>query len=452
MTAMVSRTCRCVADRRNAKFKATGFFRLEKLDGRWWFITPEGNRLILCGVDDVATNTWGTSTVLARNAFGELPDRKLFSEAYAAGDGPGTVNFLTANLKRKYGPGFEDRWLEVMRKRLLAWGFNGNGKWMKHPRLKVPYVWVLWPGATRRIEVRFESGYAPCDPFDPGFASAVEKGVQNDLRNMKDDPWLIGHTFENELGWNGNVVKEVGLRTDGLAAKEALVKFLEDRSEGDLAAINRKLGTQAQAWADLVKTPLDVGKLASGDVADFIRLASRTYFGQVREVIRRYDANHLFLGSSLTVDWRSSTEWDTGGAEFLDAISLDYYSSDAKWIQRFRSAGKPILLLEFSFSAPGRGLSGLNGFVPSQRHRGLHYRHYVENLAADPLMVGFGWFLCYDSPVTGRPDGENFNQGLMNVCDQPYHEMIDEMKKTNARLYDLHAGQIKPVSRQELGM
>ena len=26
--------------------KATGFFRVEKIDGRWWFIDPDGNAFI----------------------------------------------------------------------------------------------------------------------------------------------------------------------------------------------------------------------------------------------------------------------------------------------------------------------------------------------------------------------------------------------------------------------
>ena len=438
--------------RQGPPFKATGFFRLEKSKGRWWFVTPEGNRFFLVGVDDVYNQTWGTSTPLARNAFLELPDRKAFPEAYATVGGTETVNFLTANLKRKYGPDFDNRWVAVMQKRLLEWGFNGNGKWARHPRLPIPYIYVLNPAGARRIAVRFEGGYAPCDPFDAGFAKAVEQGVQKDLDNLKNDPWLIGHTFENESGWNANVVKEIALRTDGLAAKDALIRFLETRAAGNLAVVNRQFGTQAKTWKDLAACPLDADKLAQGDAVAFIRLASQTYYRQVRAVLRRYDPNHLFLGSSLTVGWHSSTDWDTGGAEFLDAISLDYYSGDPSWIKEYRSAGKPILLLEFSFSAAGRGLSALTGFVPSQRHRGLCYRYYIEHLAADPLMVSLGWFLCYDAPVTGRPDGENFNMGLMNACDQPYGDMIAEMKKTNRRIYDLHAGKIPPVSPAELGM
>ncbi len=426
-------------------FPSTGFFRLEKIQGRWWFITPDGNPFLLCGVDAVWSIPWGTYSHLSRNGFEELPDRKAFPEAYDGAGGPGTVSFLAANLKRKYGKDFENRWLEVMRKRLLDWGFNGNGKWGKHPGLQIPYISVLGPGAVRRINVRFEGGYDPCDPFDPGFVKAVAEGTRKDLQDLKNDPWLIGHTFENEKGWNGNVVKEIGLRTDGLAAKAALVDFLAKRYEKNLEAINKKFGTKAGTFQDLIKAPLDAEKMTAADVSEFIRLASRTYFQQVRKAIKEGDPNHLFLGSSLTVGWHSSVEWDTGGAEFLDAISLDYYSGDPAWIKSYHAAGKPILLLEFSFCAAGRGLSSLLGFCPSHRDRGKSYRYYVENLAADPLMVGFGWFLCYDCPVTGRPDGENFNMGLLNTCDQPYVEMIEEMKKTNTRLFDIHAGKCPPV-------
>jgi hypothetical protein len=39
------------------KFKATGFFRLEK-DDRWWFVTPEGNAFISFGVNHYHQGWW----------------------------------------------------------------------------------------------------------------------------------------------------------------------------------------------------------------------------------------------------------------------------------------------------------------------------------------------------------------------------------------------------------
>lgn len=38
---------------RQKKVKSTGFFRIEKIDGRWWFVDPEGFLFLSVGVDGV---------------------------------------------------------------------------------------------------------------------------------------------------------------------------------------------------------------------------------------------------------------------------------------------------------------------------------------------------------------------------------------------------------------
>jgi len=32
---------------KSTQAKATGYFRVEQIDGRWWFVDPEGNRVEL---------------------------------------------------------------------------------------------------------------------------------------------------------------------------------------------------------------------------------------------------------------------------------------------------------------------------------------------------------------------------------------------------------------------
>ena len=65
------------------KFEATGHFRLQKINGRHWLITPEGHRYFLIGCDAVGYREGGYSTPLKnpdgsrRSGFAELPDVKL---------------------------------------------------------------------------------------------------------------------------------------------------------------------------------------------------------------------------------------------------------------------------------------------------------------------------------------------------------------------------------------
>jgi hypothetical protein len=110
--------------------------------------------------------------------------------------------------------------------------------------------------------------------------------------------------------------------------------------------------------------------------------------------------------------------------------------------------GLPIIIGEFHFGTPGRGLSpGLRQTI-SQEERGVAYRYYVENAVAHPSLIGTHWFQWWDQPSTGRGDGENYNIGLVDVTDRPYKELIDAARETHQRLYEIHSGKIPPVDRQ----
>jgi hypothetical protein len=125
---------------------------------------------------------------------------------------------------------------------------------------------------------------------------------------------------------------------------------------------------------------------------------------------------------------------------YVDAFSVDVYSRDASWISRYEAFGKPLLNLEHSFGSSERGLSYINAGTrtTSVRERGVAYQDFAESQAAHPLFVGSGWYSYYDQPVTGRPDGESYNTGLVNQQDQPYTEMVEIMKATHANLEKVH--------------
>ena len=57
-------------------FRATGFFRTEQRDGRWWLVTPEGNAFFSIGMDVIALT--GETYVDGREFMfrHEKPDRQ----------------------------------------------------------------------------------------------------------------------------------------------------------------------------------------------------------------------------------------------------------------------------------------------------------------------------------------------------------------------------------------
>ena len=59
----------------STKAKATGFFRVEQIDGKWWFVDPDGHLFLSMGVNGIgstggATRVAGRENVLRRRASG----------------------------------------------------------------------------------------------------------------------------------------------------------------------------------------------------------------------------------------------------------------------------------------------------------------------------------------------------------------------------------------------
>ena len=123
------------------KRKATGWFRTEEVDGKWWLITPEGNLFFSLGIDCVGT--WERTFVEGReNWFEWLPaeDDPQFGSLYSYmkgahsmadpinGEGK-TFGFYSANLIRKYGSNWAEEWRESVYPRLRHWGFNTVANW-----------------------------------------------------------------------------------------------------------------------------------------------------------------------------------------------------------------------------------------------------------------------------------------------------------------------------------
>jgi hypothetical protein len=418
---------------------ATGFFRLQKIDGRWWFVTPDGHPFFLKGVDSVSDQEWGYGTIhqnpdgSRRDVFEALPDRGLYPGAYAETDRGHVVSFVKANLMRKYGADYQDAWRDITYRRMLDWGFNAQSKWARDPQIVMPHIDQLTPPAD---VIRVLWGI---DPFDPQFAAKLDRHF--DLKARKTDPWLIGYFFDNERGWDREVVAEVLRRDGSLPAKRAFVSYLSDTYDGDLARVNDMLATNADSFEALAEIPVEIVRVPDSDVRNFITEASKAYYSKIRRAIRKQDPHHLFLGSALVPNWRSSVEWIVGGRDHMDAISLDVYTDNASYLTAYEQYDKPVLNLEYSFNTSDRGLRAINAAARADTvaERGAKYQAFVEAQAASPVFVGSGWFVYYDQAATGRPgDGESYNFGLLNQQDQPYAEMTDVMRDANLTLELVH--------------
>ena len=422
----------------NLRLRATGFFRTEPIGDRWWLVTPEGHRFYLIACDSVNCREWGYSTPLndadgrPRPELAELPSRIDLPAAY---DQKGRVSFLRANLERKYGRDFEAKVDDVIRRRFRLWGFNSTGKWGYEKKLAgVPYFqdsalsWACRFGD--RKDPKKWDGHVFVDMYHPDFERLADEAAARVAKLRCGDPDLIAYACDNENGWEARLVYPAMF-----AAPKGRPGSFACRAFRDFVAKRRGA---------------DVSKLGEADFTDaeksaFVRTASERCHAVLRAAFRRHDPDHLFMGASQC--FPSHWDWICGSLPHVDFVGIHEYSLTClKWLRRhlpeLSAAGKPFAILEFSFVCDDRGHRSYGSVTcASQRGRGLGYRHYAEHVAIEPLCLGTAHFIYYDQPVNGRTlGGEAHNFGLVSQQDRPYLDMVAEVRKTNARLFDLHAG------------
>lgn len=431
------------------RLEAGNFFRVQKVDGKWWLVTPDGTLFFSSGVDGVRPGA-ATFVTSREQMFTWLPGQedplaKYFGKATSS-QGPVrdgvTYDFHLANLERKYGADWKPAWRWITMVRLWSWGFNTIANWSDASMALggMPYVTTTHYGGNFAWIALGSSGMG--DPFDARWEAAVRAVAAQTIAPVAWDPWVLGHFVDNELPWSSNVAATVlGLKAENSPAKAAFTAALREKY-GEIGALNQAWGTAFESWTALgaPKTPYPAA--AQKDLSDLLRMFARRYYSKVREVVKEADPNHLYLGSRINVYVNEVVE---AAAEFCDVVSFNVYRRSidpAQWTH-LEGLDKPAIIGEFHFGALDRGMfhTGLQA-AAGQEQRAAYFQGYLESVLRHPSFVGAHWFLLYDQPLTGRTqDGENYNIGFLTVTDTPYPEMVRAARAVHASMYELRAGQ-----------
>ncbi len=390
---------------REGKAEATGFFRTQKIGGRWWLIDPEGGRFINVGV---------------------------------AGVRPGRTGISKAALADRFGS--EDEWATACIGLLRTNGFNGTGGWSEAKSLsrassKIVYALNLSFMATfasRKGRTHPEPGHTGYADgcilvFDPDFETFSCEYARR-LNATKDDPWLLGYFSDNEMPLDDGV----------------LARFLQlpPESPGCKAATEWLKGQRKGSSLELAATPLTAGEREA-----FLQLVVARYFRIVSAAIRKHDPNHLYLGARLNGPAIRLPAVFRGAGPFVDVHSINYYNtwtprSDrlALWVNE---SGKPCLVSEFYVKGLDSGLgnqSGAGWEVKTQADRGRFYQNYVLGLLESQTCVGWHWFRYMDNDPTEKSrdaSNEDSNKGIVTSRYEPHRDLLSGMRRLNTRVYDL---------------
>ena len=445
--------------------EASGQWRVEQRDGKWWFVTPEGRLFWSLGVDVVQP---GGSTRVGQGreswfqdlparddpTFGSLYETKTNGRGGNAGKEQTTFEFYSANMIRKFGQGWEQKFAELAHQRLPAWGFNTLGLWAKGPVLDdppMPYVhWAFYQSPRIKVWGPNLHKWFP-DVYDPGFKKNIHAYAQRMLGQHTSNPNLIGIFIDNELPWGGEtkMAELAMLAPADTPHAQAFVKLLKDK-HGDIDGLNAAWGSSYPNW-DAFGQSKDVptGEAAKQDMLAFSEQTMRIYFETAREVVRQQAPGKLYLGCRFQ-EVEVNPLVTRISAEYCDVVSFNIYrDSVAQW-QPPAPINKPILIGEFHFGAPDRGVfgTGLVG-VESSEAKTAAIRRYVRGAAQNPQIIGAHWFQYLDEMTSGRPlDEENHQIGLVSITDVPHRDTVDAFREVGETMYELRAESTQTVSTE----
>lgn len=431
------------------KLKGTGFFHIEKYRGKWWLIDPIGRLFWSHGIDCVrggnSTPVTGREPYFRSLPGQDSPFAKFYATAnwapvgYYKDHGPyKTYDIGQANLQRKYGDDFEQAFADTTHRRLESWGINTIANWSDEQiclMRRTPYVGTISFEA-RKLEG--SEGYWGkfYDVFDPSFEQKLRERLEREKGRTADDPWCVGYFVHNELSWGDDISLAVAALASPAEqpAKKAFISDLKAKYDA-IEELNAVWGTKYESWEALQQSQQAPDKnKAREDLEAFYTRTAETYFSTVRRELKKVAPHQLYMGCRFAwVNDRAAR----AAIKFCDIVSYNRYDYSVESLKLPDGVDMPVIIGEFHFGALDRGMfhTGLRS-TESQQDRADKYTAYVRGALRNRYIVGTHWFQYVDQPTTGRGDGENYQIGFLDICDNPYPEIVQAARDLGRSMYD----------------
>ena len=398
---------------------ATGWFRVEKIDGRWWFVDPDGYLFLSMGANGINTGGGGgySDADGLENVFTKIPPR--IERPVTTRNNDRAFMFMSygeMNQRERYGDNenFRQNWAEIAIKRMRAWGLNTGLTGSN----EMPYL-----GFLRYQGVQTFFGLQ--DIYIDNYEQLIDDGIRAATENLKNDPYLIGYFLQNEPSW--------------LEIEPRVCQLILDGDDIPLKAA-------LKAW------------LAEGDTparrTEFVHSTFRKHLETETKYLRKYDPNHLSMGIRFGHSAVPHPSILQMCKDLFDVYSVNTYRIMPNMDYVNEVAAKidlPLIFGEFHFGSIDRGMAPGLVQVANQQERAVAFRYFAENAFANPNIIGISWFQFTDQGMLGRGDGERYNIGIVDVTDRPY-PIVEGIKQASENAYKVHSGLQEPFSQLPRGL
>jgi hypothetical protein len=390
--------------RADKKMPATGFFRAQKIDGRWWIIDPNGYRIINIGLNNVATAASDSSRQLMEQKFGNeekwaQSTKALMNELGYNNFGAWSDNEVLTKLKSQYSTPFS---YTIIKNFMSDYGKKRGGTYQASGHTGYPDNTIF--------------------VFDKEFEGFCDEYAKT-LVATKDDKNLFGYFSDNEMPFQR-------LSLDNYLSKK------DTTDQGYVAARN---------W--LQQKNLAVKDITDKERNEFLGVMAERYYSIVSKAIKKYDPNHLYLGSRFHSYEKKVPEVFKAAGKYVDVIAVNYYREWTPLKEDITNweawSGKPFIITEWYTKGEDSGMpnySGAGWIVRTQKDRGLFYQNFTLALLESKNCVGFHWFKYQDndpSNLKTDPSNRDANKGIVKLDYTVYKDLADKMKELNKNVYSL---------------
>ena len=430
------------------KFKATGFFRVEK-DERWWMISPEGHAFLSFGINHLSSH------LFKQNYNKEAWKKNL-------------------NLKELNGPKFSTSLRNWTLKTCQNYGFNSAGvhtdlKVLNHPAPKMPYMQPIHFVDIPHWKIAIPDSHF-VDVFSDKFDQHCDHLAKKYALPKKNDPYLLGYSMtdctlftEEDCRVRPDVIggarrtarvtwpRRLRNLNGASAGKQAYVTCMKDIYKNDIQQFNQTYTTNFQSFQQLQQTEkwrLDAD-LSNGyetrDNIEFLKKIVHKYYKTAKEAIHRYDPNHLFMGDKINGNTDSVDTVLPVTSQYTDIVLYQMYAKYEvqqpcldKWTKMI---DQPFINGDSAYTMVTDTMPRPYGPVADNLEQRAEWtdEFFLKSFARKDFV---GWHYCGLIDATNQNPRKVARQhsGLLDSYGTPYATLSDKLSMRSKQLYSIALG------------
>lgn len=332
------------------RVEATGFFRVERIDGRWWAVDPEGYLYV-----HKAPNSIHLDDLTADEVYIWLKEHG-FNGMGNWSDAEITESALKEDMPMGYCP------------KLSFMGAYTS-------KVKSPYVMPI---------------------FNDDFQEVCDQLAKDAFSPFVDDPQVFGYFSDNELPWRDQGLPAHIAITDHsdknyISARNFLDGRNKDASNWDEGDQYEYMAVMAERYYSVISSAIkkvDPNHMYIGSRCNSAEKTVEAFLRNAGKYVDIFTTNHYSRWGNRQVEIQRMSEW--AGCPLM---TTEFYG-------------------QVSNPDPDVVLGGAGFLVADELSRGLMYQNFVSTMAETGYVVGMHWFAFQDKGTSHKcfidPNGDNW--------------------------------------------